>query len=132
MFKWKSEYETGVKVLDEQHKKLFEIANRAYELLINELYIDKYNKIMEIIEELKDYTLFHFKSEEEYLLKIGYRKFLSHKIEHDSFIKKFNDIDFNHIDHNQDQYIKELLEFIYVWIDEHIVVKDREYKHKSE
>ncbi|QGU96374.1 bacteriohemerythrin [Clostridium bovifaecis] len=132
MFKWKSEYETGVKVLDEQHKKLFEIANRAYELLINELYIDKYNKIMEIIEELKDYTLFHFKSEEEYLLKIGYRKFLSHKIEHDSFIKKFNDIDFNHIDHNQDQYIKELLEFIYVWIDEHILVKDREYKHKSE
>lgn len=132
MFKWKSEYETGVKLLDEQHKKLFEIANRAYELLSNELYIDKYNKIMEIIEELKDYTVFHFKSEEEYLLKIGYRKFLSHKIEHDSFIKKFDDIDFNHIDHNQDQYIKELLEFIYVWIDDHILVKDREYNHKSE
>lgn len=127
MFEWKSEYEVGVLFVDEQHKKLFEIGNRAYELFKNDFYIDKYDKIISIIEELKDYTVFHFNCEEEYLLKIGYKNFFSHKIEHDDFIEKFNDIDFKGIDHQQDEYIKEILEFIYKWIEEHILIKDRHY-----
>jgi hemerythrin len=131
VFKWKNEYETGVEKVDHQHKKLFEIANRAYELLSNDAYVDKYDKIMQIIEELKDYTIFHFADEEEYMLSIGYKKFLSHKIEHDSFIKKFNEIDLQLIDHRQNEYIMELLEFIYKWIDEHILVKDKEHSHKT-
>lgn len=129
MFKWKSEYETGIEKSDEQHKKLFEIANRAYELLTNDLYLDKYDKIIHIIEELKDYTVFHFTEEEEYMLSISYKKFFSHKVEHENFIKKFNDIDYNRIDDGQNKYIMELLEFIYRWIDGHILIKDKEYSH---
>lgn len=131
MLKWKSDYETGVDFIDEQHQKLFEIGNRAYDLLTNDLYLDKYDRIVAIIEELKDYTVFHFASEEEYLLKIGYTKFFSHKVEHDDFIKKFNEIDFNRIDDGQNQYIMELLEFIFKWIDEHILIKDRQHSHKT-
>ena len=88
---------------------------------------DKYDKIIDIIEELKNYTVFHFTCEQEYLLKIGYKKFLSHKVEHDDFINKFNSIDFKSIDHQQDEYIKKILEFIYKWIEEHILIKDRHY-----
>lgn len=127
MFKWKSEYEVGVAEIDEQHKKLFEIANRAYELLNNNLYLDKYDKIVHIIEELRDYTVFHFKSEEEYMLRIGYRKFLSHKVEHQDFVKKFDSIDYSRIDNGQNEYIMELLNFIYKWIDEHILIKDKDH-----
>ncbi|MDW8801355.1 hemerythrin family protein [Clostridium sp. A1-XYC3] len=127
MFKWKNEYETGVEKIDEQHRKLFEIANNAYELLNNDLYIDKYDRIIQIIEELKEYTVFHFTTEEEYMVSIGYKKILSHKVEHDDFIKKFDDIDFNRIDYGQNEYIMEMLEFIYKWIDEHILIKDKEH-----
>lgn len=130
MFKWKDEYSTGVQTIDEQHKKLFSIANDTYELLQNDFYFDKYNKIISLIEELKDYTLFHFRTEEEYMLSIGYRKFLSHKVQHDDFIKKFKDIDLDKIDEGQNEYIEELLKFIYTWIDEHILVKDRDYVSK--
>lgn len=131
MFKWKSEYETGVEKVDEQHKKLFHIANEAYELLTNDLYIDKYDRIIHIIEELKDYTVFHFTAEEEYMISTGFKKFLSHKVEHDDFIKKFDEIDYNRIDNGQNKYIMELLEFIYRWIDEHILVKDKEHSHNK-
>ncbi|MBC2582407.1 bacteriohemerythrin [Clostridium sp. DJ247] len=131
MFKWKAEYETGVDFVDEQHKKLFEIGDRAYELLSNDLYVDKYDRILDIVEELKSYTVFHFTSEEEYLLKEGYKDFFSHKVEHDSFIKKINDVDLNKVDHEQNQYIMELLEFIFKWIDGHILVKDRGYSSKK-
>lgn len=127
MFKWKDEYETGIEMADEQHKKLFEIGNRAYELLKNEFYTDKYNKIVEIIEELRDYAQFHFKAEEQYMLKVGNKKFLSHKIEHDTFIKKINEIDLDKIDNNQEEHILSLLEFVYNWINDHILIRDREY-----
>ncbi|MDP4145138.1 MAG: bacteriohemerythrin [Bacillota bacterium] len=130
MFKWKSEYETGVEFIDEQHKKLFEIGNRLFELLNNNFYTDKYDKIIAIIEELKNYTAFHFAAEEEYLIKTGYKGFFAHKVEHDDFIKKFNDIDLRYIDNGQDKYMLEMLEFIFKWIDEHILIKDRQHSHR--
>lgn len=127
MFTWKDEYETGVPHIDEQHKRLFEIGNDAYELLNNTFSVDKYDKIVSIIEELRDYAIFHFKSEEEYMLTISYKKFLSHKVDHDDFIKKVNDINLKSIDESQNEYILNLLQFVYKWISEHILIKDQGY-----
>ncbi|MEG0771922.1 bacteriohemerythrin [Clostridium sp.] len=127
MFEWKDEYETGVPHIDEQHKRLFEIGNDAYELLSNRFVIDKYDKVVAILDELKDYAIYHFKFEEDYMLGIGYKKFLSHKIEHDDFIRKINDVDYSLIDEGQNEYILELLQFVHKWICEHILVKDQSY-----
>lgn len=127
MFTWKDEYETGVPIIDEQHKHLFEIGNSAYELLNNTLTIDKYDKIIHVIEELRDYAVFHFKYEEEYMLSINYKKFLSHKVEHDEFIKRVDEVDLTLIDESQNEYILSLLQFVYKWISEHILVKDLGY-----
>lgn len=125
MIKWKESYELGVTHIDEQHEKLFEIADRAYKLLTNEFVVDKYDKIIEILAELKEYTIFHFKSEEEYMLSIGYKKFLSHKVEHENFINEINNIDLDKIDINQDQSVKQILEFVVDWIDSHILNQDK-------
>jgi hemerythrin len=130
MFNWKVQYETGVAFIDEQHQKLFEIGNRAYELLKNSFVTDKYDRILDIVQELKEYTVFHFSSEEEYLLETGYKGFFAHKVEHDDFIKKFNDIDLTRIDNRQDAYIMELMNFLSDWITEHILIKDQQHSHK--
>lgn len=127
MINWKEEYAVGVKDIDEQHKKLFEIAGRIYDLLKHELYTDKYDKILEVITELKDYTEYHFKFEEQYMLSIGYRRYLTHKVEHDDFIEKFNNVNLTEVDENQDSYIMEILEFVVSWISEHILEKDKGY-----
>ncbi|MEL7596724.1 MAG: bacteriohemerythrin [Clostridiaceae bacterium] len=131
MIKWKEDYIIGVDKIDEQHKKLFEIANKAYELLKNEFCIDKYDRIVEILDELKEYTVYHFKSEEEYMISIGYKKFLSHKVEHDEFIKKITNIDFKSIDEDQDKYLLETLEFVVSWIGGHILGRDKFYVNNS-
>lgn len=125
MIKWKEEYALGIDHIDEQHEKLFEIAERAYELLNNDFITDKYDKIIEILGELKEYTIFHFKSEEKYMLGIRYKRFLSHKVEHERFINEINNINLNVIDLNQDEYVKGLLEFIVDWIDKHILNQDK-------
>lgn len=125
MIKWKEEYTIGVEHIDEQHKKLFEIAGKAYDVMKDSLVTDKYDQIVAILDELKDYTVYHFASEEEYMQKIGYKKFLSHKVEHNDFIEKIKNIDLDKVDEKQDKFILELLDFVVSWIDKHILGMDK-------
>ena len=125
MFEWKEEYVIGIDNIDEQHKKIFEIAGRAYSLLKNDFYVDKYDKIVGILGELRDYTIYHFKFEEEYMLKIGYKRYFSQKVEHDDFTAKIKSFNLEKIDKDQDAYIMEIIEFITEWLVGHILVKDK-------
>lgn len=125
MIKWKDEYSIGVERIDNQHKHLFEIANKAYEVLNNEFYTDKYDKIVEILNELEDYTIFHFKDEENLMKQLGYKKLLSHKVEHDDFINKIKSIDLEKVDYEQDKYLLDIFNFIVDWLVNHIIEKDK-------
>jgi hemerythrin len=125
MVKWEDKYSLGVESIDEQHKELFRIANRIYELLKNEMILDKYDHIMEIIDELKNYTVDHFKDEEEYMKGIGYKKFLSHKVAHTDFLDKMENIDVNKIDNGHNEYLLSILDFVCVWLIEHIMKEDK-------
>lgn len=125
MIQWKESYRLGIEEIDNQHKKLFEIANRAYELLKNEMLVDKYDHIVSIIEELRDYAKYHFQYEEDYMEKINYRKRLSHKVIHNDFVEKMNEINLDQVDENQDQYLMNILDFVVQWIEQHILGTDK-------
>jgi len=125
MIKWKEDYKIGIDIIDEQHQKLFEIAGRAYDLLKNNFKMDKYDAIVDIMEELKEYTAYHFKTEEDYMQSSGYKRFFSQKVQHNDFIEKINGIDLKKVDDNQGTYLIEILEFIANWIGEHILGQDK-------
>ena len=125
MYEMKPEYYTGIDFIDQEHKKLFEIANTAYELLVNEFIPDKYDYIMEVVRELKDYTKYHFDHEETYMSSIKYKRFLSQKVSHDDFIEKINQYDSDTIDEDQRGALLELLEFLTSWLVEHIYKQDK-------
>ncbi len=127
MIEWKDEYALGVELIDEQHRKLFEIAGRAYNVLKDQFSADKYDDIIAIIDELKDYAVYHFQTEEQYMQSIAYRKFLSHKVLHDDFILNINQIDLRQVDDNPEKYLLEVLDFIVKWIGEHILGQDKNY-----
>jgi len=121
----KEEYKIGIESIDEQHKKLFELADKAYMLLKDAFSLDKYDKIVEIVEELKEYTIFHFKSEEEYMESINYKRLFTQKIEHEKFIKDLDGIDLRHLDQNQDDSLVKMLNFLNEWLTEHILGNDK-------
>lgn len=125
MVVWKDEFCIGVNEIDEEHKQLFIIANEIYELLNNDLIIDKYDQIVSIINNLKDYTIKHFADEEAHMLRSGYRKFLSHKAAHIDFIEKINAVDLDKIDNGQNQYLIEIMNFVCNWLVEHILTEDK-------
>ncbi|NLK99917.1 MAG: hemerythrin family protein [Clostridiales bacterium] len=127
MYEMKPEYYTGISFVDEEHKKLFEIANTVYDLLTDEFIPDKYDYIMEVVNELKSYAKYHFDHEEEYMSSIKYRKFLSHKVAHDGFIEEIEKYDAEIIDENQKESLLELLEFLTTWLVEHILKQDKQF-----
>ncbi len=126
MYVFKDEYRTGIDRIDEEHKKLFEIADRAYEVLVDEFIPDKYDYIVDILGELKDYAGTHFEHEEEYMAEIGYKKLFTHKVEHHDFVEKLNEYDLETIDENQKEAIMELLDFLSNWLVDHILKNDKQ------
>lgn len=125
MYEMKDEFLTGIEVIDNQHRTLFEIADKIYMLLKDDFAIDKYDRIVAFIEELKEYTVYHFKTEEEYMESISYKRMFTQKIDHNNFVKKLDEIDLKEIDENQDESIINLLEFVNGWLISHILEKDK-------
>jgi len=125
MYNFKDEYRIGVEQLDLEHERLFEIADKAYTVLMDEYIHDKFDYIVEILNELKDYAVTHFQHEEEYMASIGYRKLFSQKVQHQDFIDKVSEYDFSNIDENQKGAILEILEFLNDWLINHILKSDK-------
>lgn len=125
MYEMKPEYFTGIDFIDQEHSKLFEIANTAYNLLTDDFIPDKYDYIIEVVNELKDYTKYHFDHEESYMNSVGYKRILSQKVAHNDFIEKLNEYQAYSIDENQKESLLELLDFLTTWLVEHIYKKDK-------
>ena len=53
MYEMKDEFKTGIDFIDEQHSRLFEIADEAYNLLKNDFTIDKYNQSYDGLSSVK-------------------------------------------------------------------------------
>lgn len=121
----KQEYFTGIDFIDEEHTKLFAIANECYVLLTNQFIPDKFDYIMEVINDLKDYTKYHFNHEEEYMDSIGYKRILSQKVAHADFIEKINGFKSDSIDENQREALLGLVDFLNMWLVEHILKGDK-------
>lgn len=129
MFKWKENFSVGVNELDNQHKKLFEIGQDIY-ITLKEDSFDKYDKIVKLLTELHDYTVYHFDTEEKLLRSNGIEVTKEHIAQHENFIYKLLDLKSSDIDTSQKEVLVDSLEFVSDWIINHILKTDMEYKGK--
>lgn len=118
-------YMTGIPLIDGEHETLFEIIGEANELVKAELLHDKYDEILRILEELKNYTEEHFRDEEEYMESINYPGLEAQKMAHRAFVAKLEEIDLEQVDQNQQEYLEELMEFLFGWLSNHILKSDK-------
>nr|WP_302597221.1 bacteriohemerythrin [uncultured Cellulosilyticum sp.] len=127
MIQWKESYRIGVDIIDEQHKKLFDLAEEAEEMLELPEHSDKFDEIVEIVNELRDYVKYHFAEEEKILFEIQYSKFFKHKVAHNDFVDYIYKLDMDEIDRHQNDKILELLRALNDWLVEHVLVEDRQW-----
>ena len=119
------EYLTGIESIDKEHEHLFAIANEVYDLLQNQLLTDKYDKIVNLLGELKEYTRTHFANEEAYMESINYQHIWSERHQHRTFEQKLDEIDLAKLDDSQEAHILEILDFLTKWLGSHIKGADR-------
>lgn len=127
-FGWKDIYSVNVDEIDKQHKKLFELGGRISDLVLADDDYDHYDEIMTIIDELKEYTIYHFQYEEILMDRYSYNESDAHKIEHVFLLKKLQRLQKKDIDIKQKEAVVELITFISDWIAEHILKTDMKYK----
>lgn len=124
-------YFTGIEMIDEEHRRLFEIIAEADSLIKAELLHDKYDEIVGILEQLKDYTRVHFGDEEEYMESISYSGLAAQKLAHEAFIEKLEEINLEEVDEHQQEYLEELMEFLASWLINHILKMDKRIGEES-
>ena len=129
-FAFTEEYHTGIAIVDEEHAELFRIIRRANDLITEELLHDKYDEIMGVLNELRNYTVQHFTDEEEYMESINYDGLDIQKKTHEMFVDKLNDINLDDLDDNQQQYLIELVDFLLMWLVNHILKMDKKIPSK--
>ncbi|WP_455756399.1 bacteriohemerythrin [Sulfurimonas sp.] len=79
---WDDKYKLGIDSIDVQHKKLFEIVNRLYDLKED----SNKEELRTILYEFSDYMGLHFRDEEEYMLSIKFPDLENHKQLHQDII----------------------------------------------
>ena len=119
------EYLTGIELIDKEHETLFRIVDRANRMIKSFDASSGYDKITEILDELKAYTKEHFSDEEEYMKSIRYEGLDAQKRAHEAFIDKLENINLNEVEDNPEEYLQELLEFLLGWLINHILYTDK-------
>lgn len=121
---WKPEYDLGIEEIDEQHQYLVALIGKLYDLIAYDS--ANYNaKVKPILEELVDYTEYHFKREEsEYFRKYNYSNSNIHVMQHDNFIHevqhKIKGVEKSTVEDG-----KGLYNYLMSWLLSHIAKADR-------
>lgn len=132
---WSAQYETGIDVIDNQHKRIVEYINTVHELQKRS---ENREQLNEVLLLLIDYTVNHFAFEEALMEEAGYDDIVSHTITHQSFIKQIESL------HQQYQsgadVVHILADVLITWLIQHIshddqsyvpIVRDKFLRHKQ-
>lgn len=121
IFKWKLDYKLENELMDDEHKKLFDIAIKALDYNGSDIR----THVKTTINELYEYMQTHFEHEEEYLSSINYPLLEEHKQIHESIINQMNSFIKKLPTLKIVEFEKKLIEYMDIWLINHILYEDR-------
>jgi len=127
LFAWRPEYTVNVASLDCHHQKLFSILNSVYENVMNSPEI---GCVLPRIDELSEYTNYHFSAEEEYLKKQGYSGINEHIAMHREFTHTIESLRSSY-NKNDLEVSRDLIIVLGDWLLRHVIKEDRKYAEQG-
>ena len=122
---WTDEFSVGIESLDNQHKQIIGFINRLAE---DKDVSSRSKTLHEILYEMMQYSLEHFMHEEKLLIETGYQDLINHKDLHARYIEKYSDLSMAAMKSSSDSLTSELLEFLVLWWENHILEEDMKCK----
>jgi len=123
LLRWIQEYSVNEDELDNHHRKMFDILNRAYENVMNSLEVDC---ALPIIEELSAIAKYHISAEEQPKKKKGNREIKTNIPTHREFTHKIETLRANYHGNNLEA-TKELIIMLGNWLLHHVINEDWKY-----
>lgn len=120
---WSDKYSMNIKEIDEQHKNLVRMINELHDAM---LHAKSKEVALGIINEMAEYTQYHFSTEEKYMVQYRYPEYTAHKKEHDKFIKQVGDFKKDY-ESGKAGLSFDLLNFLKDWLVTHIQESDKKY-----
>lgn len=119
---WRTEYETGYILIDNQHQSLFHAINALNSAML----IGRGEELLErTLESLKIYTTIHFETEEEFMFKNNYPGYLEHKAKHKLLRQQVEEFSKQIKIQNTSQITINVSHFLTDWLIHHIKDEDK-------
>jgi hemerythrin len=120
---WNTNLAVGVELIDDQHKKWFEMADQLFEAGRNRK-AGEY--IAQMFQFLGDYTKKHFGDEERYMQSIKYPEYETQKKMHADFIRELADLKSRYDKSGGNiMVILDANQMVLNWLTNHISKQDR-------
>ena len=123
LINWTEEMSVNIEEIDNQHKKLIDLINELFSAMLDgnaQKIIDK------TVNDLIDYTDYHFTTEENYFENHSYPGSHNHKIQH-SYFKDEILIFKNELLNGKTTVPMDVFNFLKDWLTEHILNSDKKY-----
>ena len=131
-FAFTDEFRTQIPLVDKEHETLFKLVRQTYDLVHDEFCVDKFDNIVAILEELRNYTIKHFADEERYMKSINYDGLAEQVAAHTAFVEQLNNLDLDEIDRDQEGTLDDLIKFLLNWLVQHILKVDKKMPYIEE
>jgi hemerythrin len=130
---WDPGFSVKIAEIDQQHKNLIGFINRLYEAMkpsssqdALEAAIQELSTQATIINEMVEYSSYHFSTEEKYMLQYRYPDYEKHKKEHEYFINKVRILK-SDFDDGKVILSSQITQFLKEWLSTHILGTDKKY-----
>jgi hemerythrin-like metal-binding protein len=121
VIQWNNDLCLGHDLIDAQHKRLFELTAKLYEIALGR---DDKSNLKLLLLELYKYALFHFDEEERVMRKNSFPYYDDHKHEHEKFVATLDALALKAREDTSALDI-EILNWLSSWLVTHISIKDK-------
>ena len=118
---WRDDFGVGFPLIDGDHKKLLALINN---LLATQQCETGTVLERQALDELLDYTEYHFKREEDLMTRYGYPDFAEHKAQHDRMRAQI-EAHLKRYEERGREALPQLANHLKLWLLQHIAVTDR-------
>lgn len=120
-----SRFVVGIDQVDQEHRRLFEIAGRVHDCLMTDS-TTAADAARSAVAELLDYTETHFASEEGLMAAAGFPELDAHRSLHRTLIAQARDMEMR-AEIGERNMPVELNRFIAHWLIDHIMTRDKRF-----
>ncbi len=120
LVEWKSAYATNIAEVDAQHKRLVGFVNELHDAITHG---KGQSALSKILNELVDYTVYHFGTEEKLFDKYDYPESELHKQQHKGLVEQVAAVK-DKFDSGEKVLTIDVMNFLRDWLHDHILGSD--------